>query len=169
MYDIDQQRNVQIGLLGKPYGVPAGVLLFNHPPFLVPIVSVLSNGNYVDSYRRWAAVLFAIALICSWIVYLLLREAGHTATISGLAAFTSLLFYPSYRSIEIGTDTIVALLGVLLWGLFLIKEKERAAGLALSLTVIKPHLALVLAAVTLARSRRAFSNLPSWRSCNNGL
>jgi len=156
MYDIDQQRNVQIGLLGKPYGVPAGVLLFNHPPFLVPIVSVLSNGNYVESYRRWAAVLFAIALVCSWIVYLLLREAGHTATMSGLAAFTSLLFYPSYRSIEIGTDTIVALLGVLLWGLFLIKEKERAAGLALSLTVIKPHLALVLAAATLARSRRAF-------------
>ena len=28
IYDINQQRNVQTNLLGQPYGVPAGVLLF---------------------------------------------------------------------------------------------------------------------------------------------
>jgi len=156
MYDINQQRDLQTNLLGKPYGVPAGVLLFNHPPFLVPIVSLLASANYVESYRRWAAVLFIVALACSVIIYLLLRSAGHTAVVSGLSAFTALLFYPSYRSIEIGTDTAVALLGVLLWALFLIKRKESAAGYALSLTVIKPHLALVLAAATLARTRRGF-------------
>jgi len=156
IYDINQQRNVQTNLLGQPYGVPAGVLLFNHPPFLVPIVRLLANGNYVESYRRWAALLFAISLACSVIIYLLLRDVGHTAAFSGLSAFTALLFYPSYRSIEIGTDTTVALLGVLLWALFLIKQKERAAGLALSLTLIKPHLALILAAATLARTRRGF-------------
>lgn len=156
MYDINRQRDLQTNLLGKPYGVPAGVLLFNHPPFLVPIVKLLVSADYVESYRRWATVLFVVASACAVIIYFLLRDAGHNVLISGLSAFTALLFYPSYRSIEIGTDTIVALLGVLLWALFLIRKKESAAGLALSLTVIKPHLALVLAAATLARTRRGF-------------
>src|SRR5262245_4590820 len=93
MYDNNQQRNVQTNLLGEPYGVPAGVLLFNHPPFLVPIVSLLANGNYVESYRRWAALLFAISLACSVIIYLLLKDVGYTAAFSGLSAFTALLFY----------------------------------------------------------------------------
>ena len=156
MYDINRQREFQRNLLGQPYGVPAGVLLFNHPPFLVPIVSLLANTDYVESYRRWAALLFAVSLGCSVIVYLLLKDAGHNPVTSGLSAFTALIFYPSYRGIEIGTDTTVALLGVLLWALFLIKQKERAAGLALSLALIKPHLALILAAATLARTRRGF-------------
>ena len=156
IYDINRQRELQTSLLGKPYGVPAGVLLFNHPPFLVPVVRLLNNGNYFESYQRWAALLFAISVTCSVIIYLLLRDAGHTVLVSTLSAFTALLFYPSYRSIEIGTDTSVALLAVLLWAFFLIKDKDRAAGLALSLTLIKPHLAIILGAATLARSRRAF-------------
>jgi hypothetical protein len=156
IYDINRQRELQTSLLGKPYGVPAGVLLFNHPPFLVPVVRLLNNGNYFESYQRWAALLFAISVACSVIIYLLLRDAWHTVLVSTLSAFTALLFYPSYRSIEIGTDTTVALLAVLLWAFFLIKDKDRAAGLALSLTLIKPHLAIILGAATLARSRRAF-------------
>ena len=156
IYDINRQRELQTSLLGKPYGVPAGVLLFNHPPFLVPVVRLLNNGNYFESYQRWAALLFAISVACSVIIYLWLRDAGHTVLVSTLSAFTALLFYPSYRSIEIGTDTSVALLAVLLWAFFLIKDKDRAAGLALSLTLIKPHLAIILGAATLARSRRAF-------------
>ena len=156
IYDINRQRELQTSLLGKPYGVPAGVLLFNHPPFLVPVVRLLNNGNYFESYQRWAALLFAISVACSVIIYLFLRDAGHTVPVSTLCAFTAFLFYPSYRSIEIGTDTTVAVLAVLLWAFFLIKDKDRAAGLALSLTLIKPHLAIILGAATLARSRRAF-------------
>jgi hypothetical protein len=85
-----------------------------------------------------------------------MRDAGHSASISALSAFTALVFYPLYRSIEIGTDTAFAVLGVLLWAFFLIKSKDRAAGIALSITVIKPHLAIILAAAMFAVSRRGF-------------
>jgi len=156
LYDINEQREFQTALLGEPYRVPAGVLLFNHPPFLVPIIRLLVTKDYTSSYRRWAAVLCLLCLLCGVGVYFNMHDAGHQPLICFLSASTALLFYPLYRSVEIGTDTALALLGTTFWMLFVLRGNDLLAGLALALTCVKPHLALVLGAATFGFSRSAF-------------
>jgi len=156
IYDINRQREFQTQLLGRPYRVPAGVLLFNHPPILVPAVKLLATEDYVASYRRWAGVLSIVCLLCGGVVYFLLRTVRLPAFVCLLSSFSAVLFYPLYRNLEIGTDTPFVLLALLLWGLFLLRKWNLAAGFALALTVIKPHFAIVIAVGTFAISRRAF-------------
>jgi len=157
MYDIDRQKEVQTALLGKPYDLPSKVLLFNHPPVLIPLVNLISTDDYLKSYWRWAVVLSTICLLCAGAVYLLLRDAGQPTSTASLAAFTALLFYPLYRSVQAGQDTPFVLVGALIWALCLTRKRDGAAGLALALTIIKPQLAIPLAAATFAASRRSFA------------
>lgn len=156
IYDINRQREFQTQLLGRPYRVPAGVLLYNHPPILVPVVKLLATEDYVVSYRRWAGVLSIVCVLCGGVVYFLLRTVRLSVSVCLLSSFSAVLFYPLYRNVEIGTDTPFVLLALLLWGFFLLRKWDFAAGFALAFTVIKPHFAIVMAAGTFAISRRAF-------------
>jgi len=74
-----------------------------------------------------------------------------------VAAVTATLFYPLFASVVKGQDSALAALGVLLWGYFLSRGRERASGLSLALLLAKPHFAIALAVPTFFASRKAFA------------
>lgn len=107
-----------------------------HTPVLLPLFAVISTDNYAASYTRWSAILLLVLGVCAWVGY---KLSGNM-----LSAVCMVLFQPIFISITQGNITPFILLAVLLWVLLLRENKDFWAGLALSLTVVKPQLALGL-------------------------
>jgi hypothetical protein len=67
-----------------------------------------------------------------------------------------LLFLPLFFSLMNGQDTGILLLGAAIWVYGLLSGREWIAGLGLSLTTVRPHIALALALPMLFRHYRVF-------------
>src|SRR5215216_176008 len=62
IYDIELQQKIEQEVVG--FQLAEGhVLLYNHMPYLVPLLTLVSNDNYVESFKRWVLVLISIYLI----------------------------------------------------------------------------------------------------------
>jgi hypothetical protein len=139
IYDIETQRVTRQEFLSVPLQTTQ-VLPFNHPPLFVPLMQIIADGNYLASYWRWVAVLI-VFLVATMIVFnQLLREEKMEAGPRWLLIITSVLFYPLFVSFFRGQDTVIVLLGVMLWMYGLVTGR---AGLALA--VLRPQIALMLA------------------------
>jgi hypothetical protein len=121
---------------------------YAHPPVLLPLFALISSDDYRASYNRWSLLLLIVVAGCVWVVY---QISG-----SFVSAVFAALFYPIFISITQGNVSPFLLFSVLLW-LMLSKEKRDFwAGVALSLTVAKPQLALLLGLPLLFCNRKAF-------------
>ncbi len=170
LYDLDQQRAVQHALVGSDY-FANGLLPFIHPPFLAPILGLCVDDDYRASYLRWVGMMTVAATIAALIlatVYLRenapvgaasgpSRRLGQPASGEALFVVVGLLiFYPTFISLLKGQNTALILLGMAGWMAALRAERTLLAGLALGLTVIKPHLTLALGIpMLIARPRAA--------------
>ncbi len=119
-----------------------------HPPVLLPLFALISSDDYQASFSRWSVLLLFVLAGCVWVAY---RFSG-----SLVSALFSVLFYPIFISITQGNVSPFILLSVLLWIMLLKEKRDIWAGVALSLTVIKPQLALLLAVPMLFSNRKAF-------------
>jgi hypothetical protein len=72
-----------------------------------------------------------------------------------MAASSVVLFYPAFISLLKGQDTAFVLLGALVWMWALLARRERLAGVALALVLLKPQIALALALPLLVSRNRA--------------
>lgn len=142
-YDLEAQCRIQLPIRGVP------CLPFAHPPILLPLISLVSNENFESSYFRWKLLLFFITALCIITLYQLARNWA--------LSFQSVLFLPVIIAISLGQDTPFILLAVLLWALFLSRNRDLLAGLALSLAVLKPQIAILLAVPMLFSRPRAFA------------
>jgi Glycosyltransferase family 87 len=142
-YDLDKQCDKQIPIRGVP------CLPFAHPPVLLPLVSLISSDDFLSSYYRWTAVLVIVVLLCIIPFYKISHEWQ--------SSVQSLLFLPVVISLALGQDTPFILLAVLLWLWLLLDGKDFWAGLALSLSVIKPHIAILLGFPLLFARPKAFA------------
>lgn len=142
-YDLEQQCGRQIPIRGEP------CLPFAHPPILLPLISLISTDDFVASYYRWTIVLLIVALICVLPLYKISRDWQ--------LSVQSVLFLPLVISLALGQDTAFALLGVLLWIWLLLEGKDFWAGLALSLAVVKPQIAVLLGIPLLFARPKAFA------------
>ncbi len=145
-YDLELQCSKQIPIRGEP------CLPFAHTPVLLPLVSLLSSDDFVGSYYRWTTLLVIVALCCLLPLYQLSREWK--------IATQSVLFLPVVIALALGQDTPFVLLAVLLW-LWLLDGKDFWAGLALSLTVLKPQIAILLGVPLLLSRPKAFAGFCS--------
>lgn len=141
-YDIEEQCRIQVPIRGVP------CLPFAHPPILVPLISLISNESFDSSYYRWKLLLFIITALC---VVPLYQISGNW-----VLSFQSILFLPVIIAISLGQDTPFILLAVLSWALFLTRNRDLLAGLALSFAVLKPQIAILLALPMLFSRPRAF-------------
>jgi len=123
---------------------------------LLPLLSLLSSDDFVGSYYRWTTVLLVVVLICLFPLYQLSREWK--------IAVQSILFLPVVIALALGQDTPFVLLAVLLWLWLLLGGKDFWAGLALSLTVLKPQIAILLGVPLLFSHTKAFAGF-----CAGGL
>ena len=145
LYNIDAQRELQTNVTGSPFPVEGEVLPFNHTPVFVPLLHVLVNNDYVSSYLRWTALLWLATFACAFLVFRMTGDAALT--------FAAGSFYPLFTYIQQAHDTVFLLLGMLLGAHLLSQRKDLLAGIALSLTTLKPHFAIFLAIPLIARPK----------------
>lgn len=121
---------------------------FFHPPILLPLVSFVSDENYSRSFYRWQFTLLVMLAACGFPVFQLTNDSVKT-----IALLTTV---PVLFTLLNGQDSVFVLLGLLLFALGLKKERDTLAGIALSLTVLRPTLAIALGTPLLFVNRRAF-------------
>jgi hypothetical protein len=154
LYDLNVQHAIQAPIVG-PNFVPGGTLPYNHPPLLAPLLGLIAFDDYTAAYIANSAVLLVVLLLCGVVAARFLAERGLGRRMSILGATSVVLFYPAYISLLKGQDTAFVLLGALLWMWLLLARRERLAGVALALVLLKPQIALALALPLLAARNRA--------------
>lgn len=155
IYNLDRQREVQLKVFGHPAVVKSGVLPFINPPVLAALLRLVTSEDFEATYTRWAFVLVIGALLSSIAVYFLLKDLGWLSEDALLASITALAFLPLFSSVVKGEPTVFVLLGLLLFGRFLLKGHSMLAGLLLCLTLIKPHFAVFMFLPLIAIDYRA--------------
>lgn len=157
IYDIEQQQTIEQEVVGFPL-VEGQVLLYNHMPYLVPLLVLVVNENYVGSFERWILVLISIYLIGT---QLLIKSlfAAEKAEIRFALLIVTLTFSPLFISLWQGQDTAFLYLGVLFWCVGILKKQDWLIAVGLALATVRPHISIALAVPLLFRYRRAW-----WRS-----
>lgn len=155
VYDIGLQRRVEEEQVGFALA-PGQVLQYNHLPFLIPILQVIVTPDYVASFHRWALFMAAIYVVGIAILGQTLKRSEADPASIRIASIGAMLFLPLFFSLMNGQDTGVLLLGAAIWGYGLLTGREWIAGLGLSLTTVRPHIALVLALPMLFRHYKVF-------------
>jgi len=89
----------------------------------------------------------------------LLEKAGIERRFVLLAGIGGLLFLPLFFSLMNGQDTAILFLGAVLWVYGLLSGRPLLAGFGLSLTTIRPHIALLLSLPMLFHQRKIFLGL----------
>jgi len=131
--------------------VPGQVLLYNHVPYLVPILWLIAGKSYLFSFIAWSALLVLIYGIGAWVLIRIVHP-GHPY--NWLYAAAILTFFPLFISLMNGQDTAFVFLGLCLWLAGLLSSDDCMAGLGLSLTTVRPQLAVLLAVAFLFRRRK---------------
>jgi hypothetical protein len=155
VYNPHLQQQIQQEEVGF-HLVEGQVLLYNHLPFLIPLLQIIASADYVASFYRWIILLltFYVAAIITLSLTLKRAEIDRNSTL--LTAIGALLFLPVFFSLMNGQDTAFLFLGVALWTYGLLRGNEISAGFGLSLTTVRPHIALLLAIPMLFRYRKIF-------------
>ncbi len=155
VYRPELQQAVQQEQVGFDLA-PGQVLLYNHMPYLIPVLAVLVSGNYVASFVRWAILMLIVYAISAGVIARLFSRRGFQRNDIALLAAGMLTFFPLFVSILNGQDTAILFLGTCLWLAGLLLERDPLAGLGLALTTIRPNLAIFLAVPFLFRRQRVF-------------
>ena len=156
VYDLESQRQVQEALTGLTI-VPGSGLPFMHPPHLLAVQARLTRFSYSGYWLLWS--LFSICCLLAGLGALgvALRRAGVPLDTVAAFATAGLVFFPFVISVVHGQDTAFVYLGIAGWIAALIAGREFAAGLALSLVTLRPHIAIVLAVPFLFAKRRVLA------------
>ena len=155
VYEPELQQEVQEAEVGFRL-VPGQVLLYNHIPYLIPILTVLISENYVVSFVRWAVLLLALCAGGVAALAGLLRRAGWGRAEVWLAAAGMLLFFPLFVSLMNGQDTAFTFFGLCLYLVGVLTGRDWLAGLGLALTTVRPHVTVLLAVPFLFRRQKVF-------------
>ena len=163
VYDLDLEAAAQTETAGVQFGT-LQVLPPNHPPFLYPLLGLLAGLDYRAAYFGYALLLVILVVAGFPALYRALRENGWPRAPVWVMLAGVLLFEPFFFSVLKGQDSAVLLLGGLLWFSGLTRHDDRLAGLGLSLTLIRPQIALFLAFPFLFRQRNVW-----WWFCAGAL
>ena len=155
IYNLDLQQAFQTQIAG-PNFIQGGSLPYMHPPFILPVLMLIMGVSYPTSYILWTLFLLLTVILSLLFLIRALKETG-VQQISALTfGVIGFLFYPVFISVLKGQDSALLLLGLSLWLYAFLNKKDTLAGLALSLTMIKPQLALILAIPFIFNRRRVW-------------
>ena len=173
VYDWEAQRNAENDVLnetirqiliskGQPvnpqdFGPPiqmSEVNPFPHPPFIVPVLMLLARLDYVPAFVTWSVLMSLIFILCAIILLRLVPQAhGRDRWVLFWGTF---LFFPAFYSVLNGQDTSLLLLGASMWLSRLLQEQDGLSGLGLALTLIRPHMGVMLALPFIFRRRKVW-------------
>ena len=155
VYDLVLQQKIEEQQVGFPLA-PGQVLPYNHLPFLIPMLQTIVSPDYVNSFYRWVLIMVTIFMTGIIVLGRILTESSMDRRSIFLASIGSFLFLPLFFSLMNGQDTAFLFLGAAIWMYGLVTKREMIAGLGLSLTTVRPHIALILALPMLFSYRKAF-------------
>jgi hypothetical protein len=166
LYNLDAQLREQAQLLYPYYSVEPNTLLpYNHPPFEALAFTPFSALPYLWATLVWSAIL----LLCLWICARLMWRSNRAYPIGGLPwrepSYWIFLFvlsyYPVFRSLELGQNSIPVVLGLTLALVGLVRPNSLAMAIGLALTFLKPQIfpVMALAALLLGRWREVLGSL----------
>lgn len=134
-YKIPLQQKLQEKVVGFPLAEEQ-VLLYNHLPFLIPILYLTVAENYVISFLVWITLMLSINIIASTI-FVNEIQPNNKILLLGI-----ILFFPFFQSLLLGQDTAILFLGTVLWVIGLRKKRDWLIAIGLALTSVRPHLCL---------------------------
>lgn len=155
VYNLELQQEFEEEQVGF-HLAPGQALPFNHLPYLIPLLTVVMSRNYVASFYRWDLIMICAFLLGIGILNLPLKKAGLDRNSILVGAIGGFLFLPVFVSLQNGQDTALVFLGTAIWVYGLLSGRDLLAGAGLSLTTVRPHIALILAIPMLIRYRRIF-------------
>jgi len=149
VYKINLQQNIQEGVLGFPLA-DGQVLLYNHIPWLIPVLSLAVSEEYAASFTRWSLLMLVIHTGGSFLLARALQTKNETPPLP--VFFTGVtLFFPFFQSLLLGQDTSILFFGVVLWSVGRLRKNDWLSAVGLALTTVRPHLCLTLAIPLLIR------------------
>ena len=137
-YNIALQQEIQEEVVG--FSLANGqVLLYNHLPYLIPILSFAISKNYITSFGIWATLMFLVYATSSFIfIKTTQRNKNDFIFLIGI-----ILFFPFFQSLLLGQDTAILFLGATLWVIGIRQKKDWLTAIGVALTSVRPHLYLV--------------------------
>lgn len=159
----------------KSVGLPGDVpLMFLSPPWMLPLIAPLGYANsYALSWLVWLAVLASAAAVSSRLLMdlyfgpLRIPEISDPSWYRYLFVFT---FYPVLLSLKLTQLGAFLLLGVAGFAYYQSRNRPFIAGAFLSLSLLKPHLfLLLLLALLLRREWRVLASATALVSVLSGI
>jgi hypothetical protein len=151
-YNIAAQHEIEQIVVGFDLAQEQ-VLLYNHIPYLVPLLKLLVNADYIGSFIRWVVLMLGVYGIgCIFFLKTIFsneKNRVHSTLLIGI-----LTFFPFFYSLLIGQDTALLFLGISLWCAGILKKQDWLAATGLALTTVRPHICLTLAIPFFFRYRR---------------
>ena len=114
VYDPRLQQEVQQEEVGFPLA-PGQVLLYNHLPFLIPLLRMVVSADYVASFYRWVTFLLTLYVAGVIVLSRVLREMAIDRAPVFLTTIGALLFLPLFFSLINGQYTAILFLGTAVW------------------------------------------------------
>ena len=159
-YDMNLQKRIQDAIVA-PLKL-ANFYPYNHPPFLLPILLLVTNSDYIASFYRWLFILAIFHLLSLTLLASLFCKFGWPRKQVWLLTIAGLLFYPIFGAYLKGQDSAFLLFGVTVWTYGLMTGKDMLAGLGLGLAAMRPQVSLVLALPFLFKRRRVWWWFVAW-------
>ncbi|RPJ28074.1 MAG: DUF2029 domain-containing protein [Chloroflexi bacterium] len=152
IYEIEAQQKLQEEIVGHP----VTPIFYTHVPLTVPLSMLVVDENYVASFKRWAIILLFMNALNVYILVNMLEIQKFTKENLVILSIGAYLFDPTFSGFMNGQDTAIVLLGAALWASGFFSKKYLLAGIGLSLTTLRPQIALFLAIPFFFRHRRVF-------------
>ncbi len=152
IYRIEKQQALQEEIVGHP----VTPIFYTHLPFIAPLSMILVNDDYIGSFKRWALVLIFLNALNIYILLNILDLHKFSRGSLIILCAGAFLFDPTFSGFMNGQDTAILLLGAAIWVREFFKGNYFLAGLGLSLTTVRPQIALFLAIPFFFQNRKVF-------------
>ena len=152
IYDIAEQQNIEEQVVGHP----VTPIFYTHLPFMAPLAAAIVDENYIASFKRWSLVLFLLNALNVYLLANLLDIKRFTRENWLILILGAFFFDPTASGFMNGQDTAILLLGTVIWLSGMASNKHFIAGLGLSLTTVRPQVALFLAIPFFFKQRKVF-------------
>jgi len=152
IYDIEEQERIEEEVVGHP----VTVIFYTHLPFMAPLAAAIVDEDYLASFKRWAFILLLLNALNVYLLAQLLDSKRFTRENWLILILGAFFFDPTASGFMNGQDTAVLLLGTAFWVRGMFAKDDFLAGLGLSLTTVRPQVALFLAIPFLFKQRKVF-------------
>ena len=150
IYDIAEQQRIEEEVVGHP----VTVIFYTHLPFMAPLAAAIVDEDYLASFKRWALILLLLNALNVYLLANLLDLKRFTRENGLILILGAFFFDPTASGFMNGQDTAILLLGTVIWFTGMVSQKHFIAGLGLSLTTVRPQVALFLAIPFLFNHRK---------------